>query len=95
MKIMSDTDEYLYKNFNDFVRYTAEYNGDASGLIAAHSDKCYQYRDYWEQEDICFNHGSMLYLLSYLPPFSNEVDRSKIKQWVVRNYINYMHLLPE
>ena len=62
-----------------------------NGIISAHGDKCYLYRDRWEKNGIEFHKGVALYLLTYISPFSKEsretadgwVDPAK---WVEDNY---------
>lgn len=55
-----------------------------SGIISAHGDKCYQYRKYWQENEVPFNHGCMIYMLTY----TNLLDRPKhlSKEFVVEMY---------
>jgi hypothetical protein len=73
---------FLYLLLNDDEHF---------GLVGAHGDKCYQYREYWKAKGIPFEHGCLIYLLSYLYPYSSEVretrtynneDGSKLDTWV-------------
>jgi hypothetical protein len=69
------------------------------GIIAAHGDKCSQYRDTWEKAGIPFEHGAAIYLLSYVSPFSQEVRNTDKKwvtpcDWVVDNYERFKLKLP-
>lgn len=70
-----------------------------SGIVGAHGDKCYQYKDGWEKRGISFERGALLYLLTYVPPYSKEVrevikwngshyDKSWVDPytWVIENY---------
>lgn len=60
------------------------------GLVGAHGDKCYGYKPIWDDAGICFNHGCLIYLLSYLYPYNETVrrvreyteDRQIIDTWV-------------
>jgi hypothetical protein len=61
------------------------------GLISAHGDKCYSYRQVWAANSIPFPHGVAVYLLSYIAPWSvtcRQVGDQFIVpvQWVVFNY---------
>ena len=71
-----------------------------AGIIVAHGDKCYQYRDRWEFEYIPFDHGVAIYLLSYVHPYADEVretvDNTWVdpKEWVIANYQRFSRFLP-
>jgi len=51
------------------------------GIIEAHGDKCYSYRDRWEAAGVHFYHGVMLYLLARCRPYSDEC-RDTARGWV-------------
>lgn len=42
-------------------------------MTAAHGDKCYQYRDNWAKHQIPFGVGCLVYLLTYVSPYSETV----------------------
>ena len=42
-------------------------------MSGAHGDKCYQYRDAWEKQQIPFGIGCLVYLLTYVSPYSETV----------------------
>lgn len=70
-----------------------------NGIIVAHGDKCYSYREEWEDAGIPFSHGVALYLLSYIHPYSKtcrETEGGWIKpsDWVISNYTQLSSLLP-
>jgi hypothetical protein len=61
------------------------------GIISAHGDKGYSYRDEWERAGIPFEHGMAIFLLSYITPFANEVRDTPggwvpPVKWVLANY---------
>ena len=64
-----------------------------AGIICAHGDKAYQYRDEWEDAGIPFPHGVALFMLTY----TEKMDRPKHEscEWVIDNYQWYVDLLPE
>lgn len=87
---------WLNKNFNDFTNNLNLPN--YQGLITAHGDKCYSYKDEWESHNIPFPHGVAIYLLTYVKPFSKEVRETNNgwvdpKQWVIDNYQKFKPLL--
>ena len=56
-------------------------------LICAHSGKTEQYERLWDEYNIPFLHGSILYLISKLPPYIDEVKfYSNPAKWVIRKY---------
>lgn len=72
------------------------------GLIGAHGDKAYSYRDEWEQAGIPFNHGVAIFLLSYCKPFREEVRKTdesgrwiNAGDWVRENYSRFKEHLPD
>jgi hypothetical protein len=70
-----------------------------NGLIVAHGDKCYGYRDSWEQKGIPFAHGVAIYLLTYFQPYSSQVRDTKsgwvpVDAWVAEVYGQMKASLP-
>lgn len=68
------------------------------GLIVAHGDKCYQYRNEWEAAGIPFNHGVMIYLLSYLNPYADTVRQTAngwipVETWVIERYPEFKEII--
>ena len=71
----------------------------SKGLISAHGDKCYSYRDDWEDAGIPFEHGVAIYLLTYVRPYSKEVRETEsgwvdVSQWIIENYGRFKENLP-
>lgn len=92
--------DWLEENFITFLTNInfpdAKYCG---GMIVAHGDKGYQYKKYWEDNNIPFEHGMALFLLTYISPWSKEVRQTskgwvKADQWVVENYAKFKQFLP-
>lgn len=50
-------------------------------LSVAHGDKCYGARQEWQEQGIPFNHGALIYLISYMYPQSTTV-RNTDNGWV-------------
>jgi len=68
------------------------------GIISAHGDKGYGYKNLWKEAEIEFPHAMAIYLISYCKPYSEEVRNTKdgwIKpdQWVVDNYDRFKEFL--
>lgn len=79
--IKSSHYDWLDKNLPTFfAKVGLDWRGN-EGIISAHGDKCYTYREQWEKEGIPFEHGVAVYLLSYCRPFDKE-SRETINGWV-------------
>lgn len=72
---------------------------DNAGIVAAHADKCDQYRSTWEKAGIPYHHGAALYLLSYTSRYADSVRQTPRgfippAQWVIDIHREIGHLLP-
>jgi hypothetical protein len=70
------------------------------GIVTAHGDKGYCYRDDWEEHDIPFHEGMAVYLLTYMNPWANEVrntDNGFVdpREWVINNYDRFKNDIPK
>jgi hypothetical protein len=89
--------EYLEEHLPQFLENVEvkggwELNG---GIISAHGDKAYYYRDKWEKNGIYFYHGVSIYLLTYCAPYAKEVRQTKDpSDWVVENAHRFLPYLP-
>lgn len=64
-----------------------------SGIVGAHGDKGYQYREQWLASGVPFFHGMLLYMLTYTPLMTYEKHHSR---WaVVEFYHHYKSLIVE
>ncbi len=99
---MSNHYEWLEQNLQTaFAALGINHN---NGIISAHGDKCYTYQDKWSKAGIPFNHGVVLYLLTYISPWSESCRTVKnantgIKwispcDWVIDMYPQLKDKLP-
>lgn len=98
--------DYLELHFEAFYRKLCEVEklpvtnaAGGGGLIVAHGDKCYQYRDEWRRAGLTFEHGVAIYLLTYLGPWSDSVRGTpdgwvSPSQWVIANAPRFLPYLP-
>jgi hypothetical protein len=91
--------DYLDKHLPDFFKALGLDWETHRGIIQAHGDKCYSYRQEWEEAGIPFAHGVALYLLTYCYPFDVGVRQTDWgwvapKQWVIEQYPRYGQHLP-
>ena len=93
---------WLHANLPIFFGRLKINNIPAASIIAAHESKCHQYEDKWNS--IPFPHGAMIFLLTFIPPFSDEVNMVKDEKsggwidsgdWVMKNYARFQEFLPE
>ena len=73
---------------------------ESRGLIRAHGDKCYSYRQQFATAGLKFEHGIAIYLLTYLNPWTKEVRETsdgwvKPIDWILTNKDKFMNYLPE
>ena len=82
--------EYLKENLNN-IFHKIGIQGSKTGMIAAHGDKAYGYEDEWNKAGVPFNHGVVVYFLTYLKPWSETVRETKNGwiapgPWVIKTY---------
>jgi hypothetical protein len=70
------------------------------GIVTAHGDKGYSYRNDWEERNIPFHEGMVLYLLTYMNPWANEARNTNHgfidpKEWVINNYDRFKNDIPK
>lgn len=62
---------------------------NCAGIVTAHGDKGYSYRDEWQDAGIPFEHGMLLYLLTYTSE-RGETLKQQSHKWVIDNYARYL-----
>lgn len=70
-----------------------------AGLSVAHGDKCYGYKEQWEEAGLSFPHGVAIYLITHLAPYSREVRNTDSgwvapADWVIANKERFLPHLP-
>lgn len=64
-----------------------------SAIVTEHGDKCSGYRYEWNDSDIPFFHGVLLYLLTYTKIM--DVPKDESSEWVVKNYERFKPMILE
>ena len=83
----------------DFFEAVGVSFDENAGIVSCHGDKCYGYQHQWEENNIPFEHGVAIYLLTYVRPYGHEVRDTTDGwidpgNWVVKNYSRFKeHLL--
>lgn len=87
--------DWLNSNFTKFLENLGV-DEDYCGLITAHGDKCYSYRQWWEDAGVPFHYGVAIYLLARIRPWSKEIEdkRHTVGQWVIDNYTRFHIYFP-
>lgn len=63
------------------------------GIIGAHGDKGNGYEKQWKDNEISFNRGMLIYLLTWTTEMTEE--KSKSEQWVIDKYHYYLSTIEE
>jgi hypothetical protein len=92
--------DYLRRMWAPFIKEIGAYNewNCNEGMISAHGDKGYGYNYIWEETGIPFNHGMLLFLLSYARPYADEVRNTSdgfvnVGEWVVSKYPEFKEVI--
>lgn len=59
-------------------------------MIGAHGDKVYGYCDEWEEKNIPFYRGALLYLLTYIESEMGGYKKSQSSEFVINKYQYYL-----
>ena len=92
--------KWLEKHLPAFFEKVGISFDNHAGIIGAHGDKCYGYRDIFEVHGIEFPHGVAIFLLSYCSPYSKEVRAVEgigwvpVEDWIVANKDRFLLMLP-
>jgi hypothetical protein len=90
---------WLNKNLKIFFD-RLEISINTTSLIIAHGDKCDQYKNIWAKENIPFEHGVAIYLLSHCPKWAETCRQTPNGfvppvDWVINTYSQVYLLLPK
>lgn len=83
--------DYLDEMLNPFWKQVFGKTADemwCGGIVSSHGDKCYGYRMKWAAEGIDYQHGSLLFLLSYTSELG-ERPKHETCEWIIENYHRY------
>lgn len=90
---MPDNYEILDKKLAKLFSLLGINEEEAKGLHFAYDDKCDQYKQEWEEAGVPYEHGVMIYMLTFVSPFSENVRSTKNgwvapEEWVIDTYFN-------
>lgn len=84
--------DYLSEMLNPFWYQVFGKTADQmwqGGMVTAHGDKAYGYKDQWQKHNIPFHHGVLLFLLSYTKEYGDRPKHESV-DWVVEVYPKYL-----
>jgi len=62
-----------------------------AGIVSAHGDKCDRTNRDWKEAGIPFNHGALLFLLTYTKLM--DYEKCEYSKWVIDNYPKYKDII--
>lgn len=65
------------------------------GIVSAHGDKAYGYDHTWGEANIPFQHGVMLFLLSYTKQYPEDLLKSESAEWVIEQHSHYLPMIKQ
>lgn len=91
--------DYLREHLPTFFAAVGVSWDQNAGIIGAHGDKAYCYRQGWEQSGLHFFHGLAIYLLTYCRPYAVESRETPSgwvapEKWVLENKDRFLPHLP-
>lgn len=81
---------YMWEDFHKAVFGKTASESFRGGMIGAHGDKVYGYCDEWEEKNIPFYRGALLYLLTYIESEMVGYKKSQSSEFVIDKYQHYL-----
>lgn len=67
----------------------------AESIIICDSDKCMQYSKIWQENNIPFEHGVMIYLITKMRPYCKEARKTiSASDFVIKYYEDFKKFIP-
>lgn len=89
--------DYLDALLNPFWKLVFDKTADdmwCGGIVSAHGDKAYSYKDEWKEAGIPFARGVLLFLLTYTK-LIGDYPKHKSVDWVIEQYPIYVDKIIE
>ena len=92
--------DYLEEVLPDFFEAIGVRWDFNRGIVGAHGDKAYCYRQKWEENGLHFYHGVAIFLATYCRPYAQEVRETEdgwvyVEDWILRNKDRFLPHLPD
>lgn len=65
-----------------------------AGIVIAHGDKAYSYKEDWKKKDIPFHRGVLLFLLTYTQ-LLGDTPKHQSCEWVINKYPEYLERIEQ
>ncbi len=82
--------DYVWEDFHKAVFGKTASESFRGGMIGAHGDKVYGHCDEWEEKNIPFYHGALLFLLTYIESEMVGYKKSQSSEFVIDKYQHYL-----
>lgn len=68
----------------------------AESIIICDADKCTQYQKIWEENNIPYEHGVMIYLITKMQPYNKEARKIiSACDFVIKHYKKFKKYIPQ
>ena len=86
---------YVWEDFHKAVFGKTASESFRGGMVGEHGDKVYGYFEEWEEKNIPFFHGALLYLLTYIESEMDGYTKSQSSEFVIDKYQHYLPKIME
>ena len=86
---------YMWEDFHKSVFGKTASESFRGGMVVAHGDKMYDYCGEWEEKNIPFYRGALLYLLTYIESEMVGYTKPQSSQFVINKYQHYLPKIME
>lgn len=87
--------DYVWEDFHKAVFGKTASESFRGGMIGAHGDKVYGYCDDWEEKNIPFYRGALLFLLTYIESEMVGYTKPQSSEFVINKYQHYLPKIME
>ena len=86
---------YMWEDFHKAVFGKTASESFRGGMVGTHGDKMYGYCDEWEEKNIPFYRGALLYLLTYIESEMVGYTKPQSSEFVINKYQHYLPKIME
>ena len=86
---------YMWEDFHKSVFGKTASESFRGGMVVAHGDKMYDYCGEWEEKNIPFYRGALLYLLTYIESEMVGYTKPQSSEFVINKYQHYLPKIME
>ena len=86
---------YMWEDFHKAVFGKTASESFRGGMVVTHGDKMYDYCGEWEEKNIPFYRGALLYLLTYIESEMVGYTKPQSSEFVINKYQHYLPKIME